>query len=145
MKNFLRLDGRSILSVPAYQSHRFRKYFVISSMPCFRHWSRYSRSSPSAASHFPEISTYSGTSLIIYNRHVCSRFSLAISSSVFSFSPNMPYFVVNSSCARSCSSSYRFFFLHVSSFASRNRNSILPRIRSHFRIFSSSGPSKKLG
>ena len=51
MKNFLRLDVRSILSVPAYQSHRFRKYFVISSMPCFRHWSRYSRSSPSAASH----------------------------------------------------------------------------------------------
>ena len=86
-----------------------------------------------------------GTSLIIYNRCVCSRFSLAISSSVFSFSPNMPYFVVNSSCARSCSSSYRFFFLHVSSFASRNRNSILPRIRSHFRIFSSSGPSKEAG
>ncbi len=117
----LRLPAAFFLSVPAYQSHRFRKYFVISSMPCFRHRSRYSRNSFSAASHFSEISAYSGTSLIIYRRCVCSRFSLAISSSVFSFSPNMPYFVVNSSCAKSCSSSYRFFFLHVSSFASRNK------------------------
>lgn len=61
----------SFLSVPAYQSHRFRKYFVMNSMPCFRHQSQYSRSSPSAASHFSEISAYSGASLIVYKRCVC--------------------------------------------------------------------------
>ena len=80
-----RFPTSSFLSVPAYQSHRFRKYFVISSMPCFGTGPDTHAVRPLPPATFPEISTYSGTSLIIYNRCVCSRSSLAISSSVFSF------------------------------------------------------------